>query len=114
MRPVLFIVLSMIFASALISCKSGDRGGVEKAASESSERKSESRTPAGEPVEGDWLIYHLSAEPATLNPITATDAYEGRIDTGNIYDTLIKRHNETHERERCLEKPRKVSESSPH
>ncbi len=33
---------------------------------------------ATEPVDGDWLIVHLGAEPGTLNPITATDAYSGR------------------------------------
>ena len=41
-------------------------------------------------VFGDWLITHLNAEPATLNPITATDAYAGIID-GYIYESLLKR-----------------------
>lgn len=40
------------------------------------------------------LIYHLSSEPSTLNPITATDVYESIIN-GNIYETLAKRDNET-------------------
>ena len=41
-------------------------------------------------VFGDWRVTQLSAEPATLNPITATDAYAGAID-GYIYESLIKR-----------------------
>ena len=47
------------------------------------------------PVEGGWLIYHLGAEPATLNPITATDAAESTINGGKIYETLIERDDET-------------------
>ena len=41
-------------------------------------------------VFGDWLVTWLSAEPSTLNPITATDAYSGAID-GFIYESLLKR-----------------------
>jgi len=41
-------------------------------------------------VFGDWLVTQLSAEPATLNPITATDAFAGDIN-GYIYESLIKR-----------------------
>ncbi|NIP29334.1 MAG: peptide-binding protein [Candidatus Dadabacteria bacterium] len=46
-----------------------------------------------EPVSGDWLIYHLGSEPATLNPITATDVYESLINGGKVYETLTKRDN---------------------
>jgi peptide/nickel transport system substrate-binding protein len=46
------------------------------------------------PDDGDWLIAHLSAEPATLNPITATDAYASRINSF-IYETLLKRDEKT-------------------
>lgn len=42
------------------------------------------------PPDGDWLIRHLSAEPGTLNPITATDAYASTINS-YIYESLIKR-----------------------
>ncbi len=45
-------------------------------------------------VDGDWLIVHLSAEPATLNPITATDAYASRIND-YIYESLLKRDEKT-------------------
>lgn len=48
------------------------------------------------PVDGDWLISHLSAEPATLNPITATDAYASTIDD-YVYESLLKRDEKTME-----------------
>lgn len=51
-------------------------------------------TLKGKPAVGDWLIERLSAEPATLNPITATDIYESIIN-GFIYETLIERDMET-------------------
>jgi len=47
-----------------------------------------------EPVSGDWLVRHLSSEPATLNPITATDAYESVIN-GYIYESLLELDNDT-------------------
>jgi len=53
-------------------------------------------------VPGGWLIYHLGAEPATLNPITATDASESTINGGKIYETLIERDDETLELEPLL------------
>ncbi|MCJ7499592.1 hypothetical protein MUP29_05005 [bacterium] len=38
------------------------------------------------PVGGDWLVRHIGAEPATLNPVTATDVYESTID-GYVYES---------------------------
>jgi len=46
------------------------------------------------PKDPETLVWHLGAEPDTLNPITATDAYASRID-GFIYDSLIERDNKT-------------------
>lgn len=46
------------------------------------------------PKDPEWLIWHLGSEPDTLNHITATDAYEARIN-GFIYESLIDRDNET-------------------
>ncbi|HEY7535684.1 MAG TPA: peptide-binding protein [Thermodesulfobacteriota bacterium] len=85
-----FLLLSifLLFVSVFISCKSGS-GDIELTGDGYSKYSDK------EPVEGDWLIYHLGAEPATLNPITATDAYESIINSGNIYETLVKRDNET-------------------
>ena len=108
-RLLLITFLNITILFALIACKSGNDnpGG--------SREKSKVR-PAGEtaldsePVEGDWLIYHLSAEPATLNPITATDAYEGTINNGKIYETLIERNNETLELDPLLAESWEISE----
>ena len=47
------------------------------------------------PVDGDWLIYHLGAEPGTLNPITARDVYQSIINGDNIYESLVRRDNKT-------------------
>ena len=110
MRLILTIILSIFFVSTLISCKSGDSDTAETPASENTEQSRQTATTASEPVEGDWLIYHLSAEPATLNPITATDAYESRINSGNIYETLIERNNETLELEPLLAESWEISD----
>ncbi len=45
---------------------------------------------------GERLLVHLSAEPATLNPITATDAYAAQVDD-YIYESLLKRDERTME-----------------
>jgi len=108
-RLLLITFLNITILFALIACKSGNDnpGG---------SRKKSKVQPAGEtaldsePVEGDWLIYHLSAEPATLNPITATDAYEGTINNGKIYETLIERNNETLELDPLLAESWEISE----
>lgn len=47
-----------------------------------------------EPQDGDWLIYHLPSEPATLNLITSTDAYASNINS-YIYESLLKRDEKT-------------------
>ncbi len=39
---------------------------------------------------GDWLVTNIGAEPATLNPITSTDAYASAIQ-GYIYESLLQR-----------------------
>ena len=108
-RLLLITFLNITILFALIACKSGNDnpGG---------SREKSKVQPAGEtaldsePVEGDWLIYHLSAEPATLNPITATDAYEGIINNGKIYETLIERNNETLELDPLLAESWEISE----
>lgn len=50
--------------------------------------------PARAADDGDWLVNQLSAEPGTLNPITATDAYASNIN-GYIYESLVKRDEKT-------------------
>lgn len=46
------------------------------------------------PQDGGWLITQLNGEPATLNPITATDAYASNIND-YIYESLLKRDEKT-------------------
>ena len=48
----------------------------------------------GSPADGDWLVRRMPAEPATLNPVTATDVYEGMVNSF-IYESLLKRDNRT-------------------
>ena len=86
---LLFLLFNLIFSLNLASCKPADDKG-----SDSSEDKY-SIYSNSEAVDGDWLIYNIGAEPATLNPITASDAYESTINGGNIYETLVKRDNKT-------------------
>ena len=46
------------------------------------------------PKDAELLVWHLSAEPDTLNPLTSTDVYSSRIDSF-LFDNLLKRNNET-------------------
>lgn len=108
-RIFLCSVLSLILVSALISCKSSDEK-TNNAGDKSTANTAETTTAESEPVEGDWLIYHLSAEPGTLNPITATDAYESIINNGNVYETLIERDNETLELKPLLAESWEISD----
>ena len=39
--------------------------------------------------EGDWLIWRLGAEPATLNPIVSKDIYARWIAGDNIFESLL-------------------------
>ena len=89
--PKLYLVFlfHLVFSLNLVSCKPADDKG--SALSEDEYTKYSD----SEPVDGDWLIYNIGAEPGTLNPITATDAYESTINGGNIYETLVKRDNVT-------------------
>lgn len=64
---------------------------------------------AWEEKEGDWLVIHLDAEPATLNPITATDVYASRINE-YLYESLLKRDEKTMELVPVLAEGWKISE----
>ena len=44
--------------------------------------------------EKDTIYLHMSAEPGTLNPITASDAYESEINK-YIYETLLERDKDS-------------------
>ncbi len=62
-------------------------------------------------VVGGTLIRELGSEPATLNPVIATDVYEGVVN-GGIYETLIKRNNETLEFEPLLAESWEISKDN--
>ena len=109
LRLILITILNIAIVSALISCSSENDNS--QSAEEAPQKQTSTETSSvSDPVDGDWLIYHLSAEPATLNPITATDAYEGTVNNGKIYETLIERNNETLELEPLLAESWEVSE----
>jgi peptide/nickel transport system substrate-binding protein len=91
-RILFFSFLGIVVLSSLVSCKNSENSRENETKNSMSATSSEK---ASEPVEGDWLIYHLGAEPATLNPITATDAYEGIVNNPNVYETLLERDNDT-------------------
>ena len=76
-RPVFFPNLLLVFCLLLLSGASAPV-----------------RAEDAPPVDGDWLISHLSAEPATLNPITATDAYASNINN-YVYESLLKRDEQS-------------------
>ena len=98
-----FTICNFIVLSLIVSCKQGD--------AESDKEKDILRDSSdAEPFDGGWLIYHLSAEPATLNPITATDVYESVINGGNIYETLVKRDDATLDIVPLLAESWKISE----
>ncbi|MHC4075363.1 MAG: peptide-binding protein [Planctomycetota bacterium] len=40
--------------------------------------------------EGDWLVFRLGAEPATLNPITSKDLYASWVTGGSIFESLLE------------------------
>lgn len=106
--PRLLIILNLTILIALIACGSGEQKSENTAKPQPALTSSQST--GSEPVDGDWLIYHLSAEPAILNPITATDAYESTVNSGKIYETLIERNNETLELDPLLAESWEISE----
>ncbi len=63
--------------------------------------------------EGDWLIWCLDAEPATLNPITTKDSYTAWIAEGyvcNIFEGLLKYDFDKLELVPCLAESYKISD----
>ena len=71
---------------------SGSGGGVDDGGSAASpsaldapdEQLGAPPVAEGPPVEGDWIVVHLGAEPPTLNPhLEVADAYTQRVVGGN-------------------------------
>lgn len=61
------------------------------------------------PKDREVLVWHLSAEPDTLNPLLSTDVYASRVNSF-LFDSLIKRNNETLEFESQLAERWTISE----
>ncbi|NIP39203.1 MAG: peptide-binding protein [Candidatus Dadabacteria bacterium] len=83
------IILSALFVAA---CSSSNDS---KQDNNSASSPNKTKNTDSKPVDGDWLVYNLGAEPATLNPITARDAYESTVNGDNVYESLVKRDNES-------------------
>ena len=67
-KNLVILILPFVVPLFLVSCKSGsDR-------SESTSNKAQVRVET-QPSEGDWLVYHIGAEPATLNPMDTTSTF---------------------------------------
>ncbi len=60
--------------------------------------------------EGDWLVWHLDAEPATLNPITRRDAYAQWVVEGNVFEGLLQYDLDTLELKKSLAADYSVSD----
>jgi len=111
------IVLMLALASLVFACtnKEGDK---EKKDSKEKEYGVENMfggvtsvpTPPGEtPGPGGTLIWRIGAEPGTLNPITATDAYEQLINSF-ILESLVGQDIKTGEIEPALAESWEVGE----
>ena len=61
------------------------------------------------PKDPETLVYHLSSEPDTLNPLTSTDAYSARINN-LLFNSLIERDNATLEWKPKMAKSWEVSD----
>ncbi len=87
------ILYSFLFFSFMFTACNSSNESNEVSSTDSKVMKSEFND--SKPVDGDWLIYHLGAEPGTLNPITARDVYQSIINGDNIYESLVRRDNKT-------------------
>lgn len=99
----IFLFLSVIILLQIFSMVQSDRlyervnflldmlakGEVERAVAEKGQRVDlRGEEFAGD--EGDWLVWRIGAEPATLNYVTAKDIYAGWIVVGNILESLLE------------------------
>jgi peptide/nickel transport system substrate-binding protein len=91
-RRALILSSLIIFSLIFIACNSNNESGD---VSRNDSKPTKSKIDDSKPVDGDWLIYHLGAEPGTLNPIVARDVAENRVNSRNIYETLLTRDNES-------------------
>ena len=107
--PTLWTTLFCLAALALNGCGgSQDTSGnteapkaVDGGTDAPDQQEGAPKVAEGGPVEGDWIVIRLNAEPSTLNPhLEAADAYTQRIiggNGGNIFESLLTMGNETTE-----------------
>lgn len=101
---VLLFLAIIIFFNAL-EMKQSDRlydriNALDDKISDGATNRSYSKSASNGDAEkdGDWLIWRLSSEPPTLNPITSKDAYAeiiAGVQNYNIFETLIRRNLDT-------------------
>ncbi len=82
------------FLPIYILCMSIASFGILAAPFPVSASAAESPPDGARPVDGDWLVLQMAAEPATLNPIVSTDASASEIND-YIYESLLKRDEKT-------------------
>ena len=97
------LIFSLIFSACDSSYESSDVSNTDT-------KEKQSEVKDSTPVDGDWLIYHMGAEPGTLNPLTARDVAENRVNSNKVYETLITRDNESLELIPILAKSWQISE----
>ncbi len=116
---VLLQVLSMVQSDRLYERFDGvlnalRSGGITTVAGEKG--RTEKADLAGEEYpgdEGDWLVFHIIAEPATLNPITRKDLYASYIvggEFGNVFESFLKYNLDTLELKPLLAESYEISE----
>lgn len=101
--------LAALTAAAIFSLAACSRPAPPAAGSGDKAAPAATAAEAGAPVTGDWLVRRLSAEPASLNPITSSDAAESTIN-GYIYEGLLEIDNDTLELTPLLAESYTVSE----
>lgn len=110
MKTFCLTLLPVALLGALLGACGGPPAGAP-----GSEAAPGSTAAGGSPEDGDWIIIHLGAEPATLNPfLEAAGAYTVRVvfgNGGNVYETLLMRDNETLELQPHLAESYEVSEN---
>lgn len=114
---IVFQVLSMVQADRLYERLNQlldrlSRAGSVRVAQESQERKRADLPGEEYPGdEGDWLVWRLDAEPATLNTIhTSSGAYSRYIVSGNIFESLLEYDPDEFKLRPCLAESYEVSD----
>ncbi|HTO71729.1 MAG TPA: ABC transporter substrate-binding protein [Myxococcota bacterium] len=88
----------LAFILALVALAGGCRGPKDRNKNgENAAENTPATTPAandGAPVRGDWLVFHMLADPENLNPLTSSDAGASAV-LGWIFPPLVRVDNAT-------------------